>query len=1239
MQFVLKCALNFSKIGVGNRGTGLDHDKLEAAFLLEVYGAVEDILNSSANASTSYSSTEISSAQKHRGSSLETAAQRSKYISLCTKDVTSEVLNISFRTKSNSDTSTVINASNAVIKFLLRRESPFRNEYSMVQLKAIQINGTENSFDTVFIPGGLLFQILTLALISYREDQEITTVVETYGGKKRGKRVYWDFNNSDLEAVQSTIQSLKKAEEEKIPATIIKVFRALKNLFKFSISKISINWGIGCDAMGSKLKSSEPSFLVCQPVNIESVDKIRRGLCGSVFKNPESKISSNRINFSALTRGAATATATATATDSDSDSYPDSDEEIANFDPVRYKWFLPVRYRHHNRYIPFGQLCPFNLHSVTHNISKRKKNSNCGNNLTGNEILDKNVSLRRVQSYSPNIRAPHGYNGVQKVGESLMDIRNFVKTTDYKKQSYLDHNLAGERSAKWLEKARDHIKELRNTCGMARLELTFEVNNLDDNDQVLHEGINTLIQTFVQSTKVYSGELVANLADISLLSFEGLSNALTLWFSGKYVQKLPCHNVYAEIWQYLTYVARNFFSGRRSYETRAFYTPRLGYLFSRPLLNPSWDGINDVLLKICVNEENMSKLKKIWYNESNMPTELIDKLNGMRSIILMMDTKFDSKFNAYLELLGTNCDSVEIGVNDAIACTCCKRITAKTSIKDASWKNHPCIEAHGITPSNMDLRSNDFSNYLEDLKSRFSDSQREACGIITTCDNNCFLTGVAGSGKSYVLKYVYPFLIRKYGFTGVSMTASTNIAATSINGATLHRFMGLIAGSTLDKTISARDDSLTTFLENHVRDVHLNKKTVAENATLCKVVIVDEAGMCDMDLFYFLHIFLQKIRNCDKPFGGVRIILVGDILQLAPIVDKNLGRNGKYFFEADIFTGNFFIAYLRENHRQKDTSFLEALNKVRSGDASVIEYLNNDISSNNITSHATLLMASQKSDYLLSQSSKVNRYSLEARAKLGYIYLGRNNSSYFIDEDQKTGYKKRLEGAPRTKYSDLIVCLEHNESDAYSKFRDQSIKKYTCLSSGTEYKHSIPTEVFESIERKLPKKLEIYLGMPCRVTYRTENDSICSNTLVIIIDIDEEAGVVKRILVKTTSPDFQPQDVYLKRVTISEDFNGRCVERTQFSLTSAIGLLPWSLQCLTISENIFYDNSRSANHGNMTKGLLYTIMSRVKSAAQFSFLYKITEGEITNGVSEIAKSFDDKYRLGEGVIFDLICLY
>ena len=890
------------------------------------------------------------------------------------------------------------------------------------------------------------------------------------------------------------------------------------------------------------------------------------------------------------------------------------------------RYFAAYNERNHHRYIPYIQLLPYNLHSVTHHLTLKSP-------LTGCFELDKNRDLIRIQSYCPNMRSVHGYGGVQKVGEQLMDIRTLVKEVGESDQSYVSLDDGARRSESWVKLAQSHIDKLRTDNGIARLELTFKTTSLED-DKVLEEGFKTLINTFHQNTKVYSASLVANLAEISLLAFEGVSNALFSWFQGNYIPNLLCWNVFAEVWQYLTFVGSNFFSGRSSYNSKAFFTPRLGYLFCRPYINPTWDGINAALNKVCYNEAGLSMFKKDWFDKGGVICGSDDEIKGINSMIINKSGLFLHRFQSFLNLLGTKCNSVSVSVLDVIACKQCKRITSKVKSTSEAWINHPCIPSQDLTSQNCELTSQFFKDYLYLLSQALSLSQIEALEAILGCQQNCFLTGVAGCGKSFLLKIIYPSLIVKYSYPTVCMTATTNIAASNVNGITLYAFMGLEVTTLTNCMLSVIGHEMERHLGDHINGLQKNKKKIGiiQRAQLCEILIIDEAGMVDQRLFELLDMFLRVMKSCRQPFGGVRVILVGDVLQLPPIEssDKKRDINGvHFFFESNLLWDTFFIAYLRENHRQNDPDFLKALNQVRIGDSTVISYLNDRIFNNNSASLSTLEIASKKFHEIRKRPN-----SIKNKLAANLLLENRNNPKYYLSEL----WLNRLKSARRTGYSDLIVCLEKTEAKVYTDLRSEDLITYTCESSGTRFSYEFPTDLFRNFDSTLRETLEVYVGMPCKITYKTQNPNIVSNTLVEIVEIifdSIQKNSVQSIKVKTTSLDFRTLFVTLTRVTIREMFNGKEASRTQFPIISSIGLLPWNLQCLTIPQNIFYDNTTSSTSKKSNKGLLYAVMSRAKKSDQLSFLYPFVAEEISNGVNLIALQFDNKFRLKPDVIFNL----
>lgn len=917
--------------------------------------------------------------------------------------------------------------------------------------------------------------------------------------------------------------------------------------------------------------------------------------------------------------------------------------------------------KHHVRYPLFSGLGSWVLSPFTHTMPKVNRK------LLGHEVLDQNTNLHRIQSYSPNIRVLHGKNGILKTNENLFDIRKFAAGTDEKNHSIVCISDAESKVKEWLNYAKKNVKGLRENCGMARLELTFKTTNINDST-LIAEGVTTLMRTFKQNMKVYSGSVVSTLAEISLLSFEGISKALFHWFSPRIKSsEPPSWNIFSEVWNFLTHFATHFFDGRRSFLTNRLFSPRLSHIFSRLFINPSWAGINESLRALC-SDDNLEKLTDIWYIKSKLYGSYFQSIEKrLTSSILEMDTKFENKISTLLQLISANTRHNRPRDVDAIACSHCQMICSVPESKNSTWPLHPCDsnDLMGISSSslkrNVDLRSEEFDLYIKKISTFLSASQAESLATIMNTTQNCFLTGGAGSGKSFLLKVFYPLFIKLYGFCGVALTGPTNIAAANIFGITLHKFLGLTVGGineTLLRNWNAHNRK--EFLKQYLVYLNNMKPSVTQNASSCQVLIIDEAGMIDWFTFNLLDEFLRMVRGSSLPFGGVRIILIGDVLQLEPVVknsSKGYEKANLVFYQHKLFE-SFFVAYLRTNLRQKnDSEFIDALNQVRIGDGSAADYLNDSIFSRNSTSKSTLMLARKKKDHFnqnddIKMPTRINQCGLNAsRIKPSRSF----NPSLENDALHLVAYTKEIKNIDKRILSarvndslEIIVCHDNIENRIYTALKNKDKDSIQCKA-----KDVIPNvnkrdlnfiAVQKQVESKLLEEIFVYKGMCCRVTYPTDNAFICTNALVVITDITicPQSKLVTNITIKSTDKNIS---VLIVPVTITEKFSvaiyGRQLEheysRTQFGLIDSSGLVPWNLQCLTLSCPVFYDNSRSSSSERYsTKGLLYTIISRVKNKEQLSFLHKLTSLEIINGVSTRAKAFDNQYRLRDGVVFNVL---
>ncbi|MFA4817619.1 MAG: AAA family ATPase [Parcubacteria group bacterium] len=179
--------------------------------------------------------------------------------------------------------------------------------------------------------------------------------------------------------------------------------------------------------------------------------------------------------------------------------------------------------------------------------------------------------------------------------------------------------------------------------------------------------------------------------------------------------------------------------------------------------------------------------------------------------------------------------------------------------------------------------------------------------------HNVFLTGAAGSGKTYLLNQFINYL--KNSGVSAAVTASTGIAATHMNGITIHSWSGL----------GIRDK----ITEKDLRKLSRNQR-VQRRMEKTKVLIVDEISM--------LH--AHQLDNVDKicrflkdepfiPFGGLQVVLCGDFFQLPP-VQKNRNEETNFAYASRVWQEmNLKICYLEEQHRQKDDRMLELLNDIR----------------------------------------------------------------------------------------------------------------------------------------------------------------------------------------------------------------------------------------------------------------------------------------------------------------------
>lgn len=204
------------------------------------------------------------------------------------------------------------------------------------------------------------------------------------------------------------------------------------------------------------------------------------------------------------------------------------------------------------------------------------------------------------------------------------------------------------------------------------------------------------------------------------------------------------------------------------------------------------------------------------------------------------------------------------------------------------------------------------------------EQQLAARHILDTKGRNAFISGSAGTGKSYLLKHLIEQFRMRHGTAAVAVTAPTGIAAINVDGVTIHSFAGIGLGKGDRETL--------------VKKVMDDKKAV-KRWKRCKVLIIDEVSMLDVQLFELLDVLAQRVRGIECPFGGLQLIIVGDFLQLPPVSasTSNGFENVRFCFQSSVWeaaglnTEGGMVDLNTVVRQNEDDNFVDMLNSLRRG--------------------------------------------------------------------------------------------------------------------------------------------------------------------------------------------------------------------------------------------------------------------------------------------------------------------